>query len=449
MIGVASVAQVPDACQGGQAVPQHKLFTVALLLGASLLAASGRAQGPAASSGTSWDLPRSLPLLAPPRVNSETPPPGPIRRVVFTDAGWTEPGGGHNPAASAPTENGKAGLALVIQVAGPETAAPGVPAAYQILVRNAGSTPLVGVRLEQQAPEGLKVTVTDPPALLEQHRLVWQLGTLDAGAERKIKLELIPGTVRELTIEPTATFTGSAVLRTRIPQQPLTVSQVGPDSAERGNRVVIQIRVTNNSETPLTKVMVRDELSAGFRHPQGSRIETQADTLAPGQTITVPLEVETVQSGQLVNEVMVWAREGQTARSRWSLTVNEPALRHHVTAPREAVLGAAIDVQIDIRNAGQSPVRKLRLVFSHSEGLEVTALSAGGKHDRPGRAASWQVEALQPGQTLTLAARLRGLKPGEWAYQTQLTAEGSSPGHGTGAVVVGLPAAVHEGTVNK
>ncbi len=457
---------------------QHKLRAVALLLGVALLAAPGRAQTPA-SVDDGWGIPKTTPLRVPQGGQGwDSPQPGTsgaIRQVSFTDEGRTEPGAERKPETTVPAENGKASSALVVQVTGPETAAPGVPATYQILVRNAGSTPLLGVRVEQEAPEGLQVTLTEPDAVREPRRLVWQLGNLDAGAERRLKLEVVPGSVRELTIRPTATFTGSAGVRTRIPQAAapapsappvvarspdratanpgpaLTVTQAGPEAIERGQRLVIQIRVTNVGETPLSGVMVHDQLPAAFRHPQGAQIETQVDVLAPGQTITVPLEVQAVQAGRPINEVVVWSREGQVARSRWSLAITEPTLRYQLTAPRQAALGGPVDVRIEVHNVGQAPARKLRVTLTHAEGLEITALSQGGQHDRPGRSASWQLETLPAGnQPLILVARLRGLKPGEWGYQAQASAEGVSPSSRSASVAIGVaPGAMREGTVNK
>lgn len=383
-------------------MPQHKLFTLALFLGASLMSASGRAQP--ASGG--WDAPATsrpvqapanallprerenppviastrplnetalkpqqpsgdagvgrMPAVPPPAwprdvstVDLPSPPPrpsGPIQSVSYVEDGWIDhdapakgkPNGAvFMPALASPATSGllslertstTVGSALVVGVTGPETVSPGQPAVYQIVVRNGGKTPLGGVRLEQPAPEGVRVGATDPPAVLEPNRLVWNLGTLEPQTEYLIKLELIPGTAPEWTLEPRAVFTGWTGLKTRVQQPSLTAIQVGPAQAVRGSKVVIRIQVTNNTGTPIHRVMVRDHLPKGLQHPQGDQIEAELGTMTPGETRYLPLEVETTQTGRLVNELMVWSQEGQVVRSRWSLQINEPGVQQ-LTGP--------------------------------------------------------------------------------------------------------------------
>ncbi len=465
-------------------MPQHLRFTVALLLGVSHLAASGRAQPPFDAL-----LPRvgeNPPVIAstrppppPPAPKLQIPPPGPplptagfgpsaaIQRVAYTE----EPRSPNDsptrsavpPAPPAPrrdpvpeTPSPTAGSALVVAVTGPETLNPGQPAVYQIVVRNGGTTPLAGVRLEQPAPEGVRVAATEPAAVVEQNRLVWSLGTIDSQAEKRLKLELIPGTARELTLEPRATFTGSAALKAHIAQQPLTAQQLGPLTAERGSKVVIQIQVTNNTGAPLHQVMVRDHLPRGMQHAEGERIEAELGTLAAGETRSLPLEVEITQAGRLVNEVVAWAQEGPVARSQGTIQVKETPLQHQVTAPQEAGLNDVVDVRLDILNASPGTLRNIKATCRYAAGLEAVAHSGGAGHDPVGRAVYWQVDSLAAGQTATVVVRLRGLKPGSWSYQTQVTAEGVPTTQATRVLTIGPPrtsagpvAGHREGTVNE
>jgi hypothetical protein len=283
----------------------------------------------------------------------------------------------------------------------------------------------------------LRLVAVEPSAVSEQNRLVWQLGSLECQEERRIKLELTASSAREVTIEPRATFTGSATLKTRIVQQPLTAIQSGPTLADRGSKVVIQIQVTNNTAQPMHRLMVRDHLPRGLQHPQGDQIEAEIGTLAPGEKRTFPLEVETTQPGRVVNELMVWSQEGQVARSRWTIQINETALQQQVSAPREAGLSEPVDVRLDVYNAGPAPVRKVQMSLRYSAGLEAIAISEGGQPDSAGRSASWQVDTLGPKQTHTVVLRLRGVKPGQWSYQTQVTAEGSSPSQSARVLLIG------------
>ncbi len=313
---------------------QHKPFPLALLLGASLLAATGQAQPRPTAANDGWDNPPPAALQAPIGATETT------QRASYLETSWNETGpiqqtsfqspADDKPSATVAVSNtGPSQSALVVSVTGPETVPQGQPAVYQIVVSNAGTVPLLEVRLEQPVvPEAR--AVADPAAGQEQNRLVWRLGTLAPQSERRIRLELTSSAVRELTIQPTATFTSPALARTKVLARPLALVQTGPETVERGSRLVMQIQVVNNTARPMHKVSLLAQLPRGLRHPQGERIEAEPFTLAAGEARSLPLEVEALQAGRLVTQFSAWSQEGHLIRSLWAVQSNEPAPRQQV-----------------------------------------------------------------------------------------------------------------------
>src|SRR5262249_36601493 len=150
---------------------------------------------------------------------------------------------------------------------------------------------------------GTRVLKTTPTAEVQPDRLVWGLGNLEVRGERRLRAEIQVAGPGEIRLSPTVTFT-SAGLQTRLLLPPFAITQQAPEIVTLGSTAVIQIQVCNRSATPLQRVTVRDYLPPGLQHPQGDQIEADLGTLEPGETRTVRLETQAVQSGRQVNEIV-------------------------------------------------------------------------------------------------------------------------------------------------
>src|SRR5262249_38162559 len=147
---------------------------VVLLLGAALAA------------GQTGE-PKKVLAVAQPRDNPALPPLGNtsvVRPVSFQPEG--------PPAAPR-------GSALSVEAVAPASVAPDQPLAYEIVVRNVGAEVLGRVRVEDVLPPGAKLRSAEPEAEVRGDRLAWGLGNLDPGAEQRIKVEIQPGGVGEVT----------------------------------------------------------------------------------------------------------------------------------------------------------------------------------------------------------------------------------------------------------
>src|SRR5205085_10161853 len=135
-------------------------------------------------------------------------------------------------------------------------------------VRNAGAGGLARVRVGAPLPAGARLLASEPLAETQGDRLGWSLGTLDAGAERRLRLEVQPVGAGELLLVPTATFTPTAGLQTPVVRPPFALTVTGPESVAPGTKVVFQIQAANHTENPLEKVIVRVQLPPGLFHAE-------------------------------------------------------------------------------------------------------------------------------------------------------------------------------------
>jgi hypothetical protein len=316
---------------------------------------------------------------------------------------------------------------LSVTVVGPETINPTESLPFEIVVRNAGEGLLTGVRVEQPLPAGSRLLTSDPPAAQQEDRLSWDLGDLPLRAERRLRVEIQPGTGAEVQLCPTATFAGAAGLRSRQLQPPFAVLQHGPQTAVAGTAVVFQIQVANHLPAVLEHVALRARLSAGLQHPQGDLIEADLGALAAGETRSLELEVLAVQAGTQVSDITAEAGAGKEARvahSRLSVQVTEPSLALQLDAPRSRDANSDLELRFQVHNLGRAPARDARLVFFYPEGFDVLDSSSTARLDPASRSVSWGLDALESGQTRVVTLKVRPRLPGDWALRASATGQG-------------------------
>jgi uncharacterized repeat protein (TIGR01451 family) len=220
-----------------------------------------------------------------------------------------------------------------VEAAGPASVALGEPLHYEFIVRNTGDAPAGQVQVEDRLPSGAKPLLTDPPAEVRAGSLTWELGTLEAGAERHLKVDLQNVGSGELQRAPRIAYTAAVALPTRVVRPAFMVALIGPETATPGATVAFQIQLSNDGTVPIRHIVLRDHLPPGLSYPRGYVIEAEVGDLAPGQSRTVRLDATAVQLGRFVNEVVATADGGLRATSRCALEI--------VAGPKEKPTGAS------------------------------------------------------------------------------------------------------------
>jgi uncharacterized repeat protein (TIGR01451 family) len=222
-----------------------------------------------------------------------------------------------NPAPAAPLLPAQ----VSVEVAGPASVALGEPLHYELIVRNTGDAPACRVQVEDPLPSGAKLLQTEPAAELRAGSLSWDLGTLEAGAERRLKVDLQHFGLAGMQPPPRIAYTASAGLQTQVVRPPFVVALFGPDKATAGATVPFQIQLSNDGTTPIRHIVLRDQLPPGLSYPRGYMIEADVGDLAPGQSRSVRLDATAAQVGRYVNEVVAIAEGGLRVTSRCALEV--------------------------------------------------------------------------------------------------------------------------------
>jgi uncharacterized repeat protein (TIGR01451 family) len=324
--------------------------------------------------------------------------------------------------------------ALAVDINGPTRIDLGQTLTFDLVVRNLGASTASGVQVEVPLPPGARLLHSDPAAELKGDRLTWYLGDFATRAERHVIVEVQPRDSGAIILRPQACFCSPTGLNVQVMRPPFALALTGPETAATGAKVIFQVQVTNNSTTPITHIVLRDELPAGLQNAQGKIIEAKIETLAPGATWTRPLETTAVGVGRQVNEISACADGGLTARSGTVVLVQEPALRLRVEGPRRAEFSKELTITLKLSNPSRSPSRDIGLALVVPDGLEFAGASTGGAFDPAGHIVRWALGNLDADQPLLVTCKLRPRLPGDWAVAAAARAAGMSEVKSTHAV---------------
>jgi uncharacterized repeat protein (TIGR01451 family) len=304
----------------------------------------------------------------------------------------------------------------------------GKPLVYEIIVRNTGPTPVCRVRLEDELPDSAKFLRADPPPGRSGAALIWDLGVLESGAERRVRVEIQPGREGELQTWTTVTSSASCAQRTHVEAPMLSLTLTGPDHAAMGATVNFTVTAGNAGKETVSGASIRVRVPVGLRHPEGELIEASLGTLDPGATRTFVLPLTVAGPGTHIVEGELRVGGGVRLSSRTSLTTTgtapEPGLNVKMTGPARTTPGAEFEYQLQASNPGAAPTTGVVLTETLPDNLEYVAASSGGGYEPRERSVSWRLDAIPPGTTRAVWLRLRARTPGQVVTRAQARADG-------------------------
>jgi uncharacterized repeat protein (TIGR01451 family) len=424
------------------------------MLGACLLLGSGRLYGQREIIATAETVTTSPAAGAPgatPRTIQSTayvpdapqPPPSPMLSPSALLNGMTRTGGTPVPSAATggmsvpPLPGGKpfqpptggapvpstavGGMlgqpaVLSVDVVGPDRILLGQPLAHEIVVRNVGGQPIAELHVEEPVPVDARVRKADPPAVKHDNRLVWDLPYLEAGGERRLKVELELGRPGELNLRPYVSVLMGNGLRAQVVRPPFSIEMSADRTqATRGESVRFRIQLANNVEEPIRNIKIYDALPSGLHHPSGPIISVQHfGDLLPGQTKGLPLETTAVESGTFHHEILAQADRGVEAKAAVDVVISEPNLSLRIEGPDKTVTQREVDFHLEAANPAGLTAKDVRLVQTLPPAFEVVSASTGASFDSNHHALVWSLTDLGAGQRHRVTFRVRVNDGGDW-----------------------------------
>jgi uncharacterized repeat protein (TIGR01451 family) len=304
---------------------------------------------------------------------------------------------------------------LSVEVLGPDRLLLGQPFTHEIVLRNIGGQALAELHIEDPLPADVHVLKADPPALKQDNRLAWDLHQLEAGGERRLKIELEPGHPGELDVQPLVSFRVDNGLRTQVIRPPFSI-EISADRAKamRGERIRFRIQLANHGDASIRNIKIYDKLPSGLHHPIGRIIAvTNFGDLLPGQARSIDLETTAVESGPIHNEIFAQADRGVEAKGSVDVVVTEPNLSLHLNGPTQTASQRELDFYLEVANPASLTAKNIRLVQALPPTFEVVSAN-GASLDSNQHALVWSLTDLGAGQRQRVTYRIKAGDGGDW-----------------------------------
>lgn len=282
----------------------------------------------------------------------------------------------------------------------PERAVIGEPLVYEIRLTNTGESPARSVVIEDRIPRGSKLMGTSPRAEMpEQSKmLLWRFDQLNPGQTEVVKIRVQPMEAGSIGSIATVRFMAETAAETRIAAPQLAFQLVGPGEAELNEEVTYQFQISNTGDEDARDVVVRTLVPAGLRHPGGDDLEYPVGTVPAGESKTVNLPVQAVETGDAFQtHATLEYRGGAPIDSVSPIRIIERRLSIGRGGPGKRFVGSPVTYKNAISNNSSSPLKNVRVTETLPRGVKFQSASDGGRLSPDGRQVEWLIPSIPGG----------------------------------------------------
>ncbi|GEM_PF-1959564 len=318
---------------------------------------------------------------------------------------------------------------LQLSVEAPSQVASGQVFDVLATIQNSGDQPQQDVELEALLPAGMQMVNSDNMTGDRASGYRWQIGELGPGQSHQQQFQAMLDSVGQQQFQLTANSsdqTSRAVVQLSGVRFPVQVEILSPQRVAKNQPVPVVIRLTNNSNNLLQRILLSDELADGLVHldpnqvedPQARTLEFTVDNLQPGETVEKTLDLKASQIGRLCHTLTVTLDDGLTSRFQGCLDVSDqvtatpvslqligpPALRVGQTASyrlrvsnqstaalAESTLSCRLPASVEL-----IPTNPAQLVEDGSVQLQLASVAVGEVQDLEFQLRGTQVSAPAP-----------------------------------------------------
>jgi uncharacterized repeat protein (TIGR01451 family) len=257
-------------------------------------------------------------------------------------------------------------------------------------------------------PEALKFVSSQPEPQNAEPVLVWHLGTISAGSERRISLTVEPIANGNLDHGATVEMRTGARAKTVVQEPKLKVEQtVSRSKVLKGEQVQFDITVTNTGSGPARNVLVRAKLTEGLKHEYGNLVELpfaealKRETLKQNESITLsPLVVDTVAGGLQACDVEVSSPDVvanlEDAKSHREVDVTEPLLKLQLAGSKKRYTDTIAAYVVTVENPGSAPAHDVLVSATLQGAGRPSTVPKGAVWNPNARRLQWTIPQLEP-----------------------------------------------------
>jgi uncharacterized repeat protein (TIGR01451 family) len=326
-------------------------------------------------------------------------------------------------AAKAAADEGTQSPGLIMEWVRAEAMNVGRPTTVELVIRNPGQSTVSGVDVEVLVPANCELLELTPSPNEENASLRWSLGTIKSGDVRTIRMQLVPRTPGDATMQASLHLTGTSSYAMTIVEPMLELSVDGPEMVEAGEQVGYLVQVNNPGTGTADNVVITATLPEGLEHKSGKTLNIAIGTLNPGESRQAKLSLTAVRGGEHILEVRAEAEGDLLQESTAEVRVSEPRLQVAIAGPEAGICGRNADYRVQISNSGSMPSANVRAKYKVPEGFEFVSANRGGRFATAEQTVEWFVGTLQPDQDSEFVVTLRPAVPGSALHQAGVISE--------------------------
>ncbi len=305
-------------------------------------------------------------------------------------------------------------------------ASPNEEVTYRLQLNNPTAAPAHQVRVRQSLPLQGKFLKSTPTPTSQEGELIWQIGTIEAGAQREIVVVYLATGNGDLETTSRVSFEYGQSVKTRI-ESALQLRSSGPPSVLVGETFTLVSEVTHTGNAPLEDVTLTQTLPQGAEF-LSSKPSTTGESpliwklgkLQSGEMKRIEIQLVSKKAGPM--ESIATATSGtQKREAQLKMVAGQVSLDLSKGGPDRRAVGRPATYFITVANNGSSPASNVKITHKLDPNIELLSASAGGSNF--GGEARWLIPQLGPGQKQTVTMVLRALRAGELKSRTEVVAD--------------------------
>jgi uncharacterized repeat protein (TIGR01451 family) len=301
---------------------------------------------------------------------------------------------------------------LTINKQAPSEAVVGQDLEYSILVKNVGRTAAHNVVVEDQIPRGSECTGTSPKCEAENKKLIWKLGTMEAGSEQLLRVRVMPTTAGEIGSIATVSFSAEVAARTTVVEPKANLIVTGPTEVVAGDAGQYRFVLNNSGSVDLKGVFIRTILPEGLGHSGGRDLEYEVGDLPRGQSREVKLSLQGLKPGAWQHETLITHHGRELTRTSTKVNVIESRIVVSRTGPAKRFVGRPAAFTNTVTNSSNRELVNVTVTETIPQGVELTTAPKNGHWDPARRTISWLIPRLPAGAEVELPTTVVAKKDG-------------------------------------
>jgi uncharacterized repeat protein (TIGR01451 family) len=316
-------------------------------------------------------------------------------------------------------------------------------------ISNPGKVAADEVVLRETLPAGMTL-VNAPEAQVQDGTLVWNLGSLPAGASKTLVYSARAARVGSYGFGTAASsgegLSASASCSVNAVAADLAITKTCPAVAIVGDQVEYGVTLTNKGSGEATQVLVRDVVPGGMTHASGQPIvEWKVGTLAPGASASEKFVFAADQTGTQINTAKFSADRDLAGAAQCMTEVRKPAIDVEKSGPDKRFLGRPASYVISASNPGNAAATNVVVTDLVPVGMSFQSAGQGGAYDAQTRSVAWKLGELAAGASARLDVTLTGDSAGKPCNVATVTADrGLNDSAQVCTEVAGIPALLLE-----